>query len=256
MEVTLDDILKVAGAVTPLLLLLGGFFFNKKLERARTDRAAHENRLLEEFKSDKNRLLEEFKADNTHRDLLLQNELDRRKDETRAEREIARLHTQTLLDITKEKDRLSFAKLFERKYEIMAQIYKLIFTAYAALSQVIKVWDTGREGEDREEIEKRRRKDFVTAWNEFLQYVGQNGLFIGATLDGLLDQWFVEVNHSIIDWDMGGQYREMYKDRMAAYKKVRGMADTILKEMKAEMRRELGILDPKSEATTVENSTR
>lgn len=158
-----------------------------------------------------------------------------------------KLASQSAVEIEKLKSRLGataaerqlrFAKLHERRAEVIAKSYELLKALQSAMIGYVNIAQTGNSTDDE------RRKMAANAYNSFFEYLRTNAIFLPKETAQKLEALRLVYVKNFIGFQYGVANAEGDKDRINRWvqisDEVEKLSTTVIEELEDELRRLLG----------------
>lgn len=133
-------------------------------------------------------------------------------------------------------------------YQRLRQVHK------TTLSLINLVQVDGPDEQSKADGEKRRWMEHDSAWRELQEFHLANALYLGARLDGLVNDYMAGIIRAVAGWQAGRQSRGNVYDWSNAFSGLKALGETTLEQITREIRDTLGIRDASSGSESPDSS--
>ncbi|MDQ3300590.1 MAG: protein kinase [Myxococcota bacterium] len=133
-------------------------------------------------------------------------------------------------------------------YQRLRQVHK------TTLSLINLVQVDGSDEKSNADGEKRRWAEHDSAWRELQEFHLANALYLGARLDGLVNDYMAGIIRAVAGWQAGRQSRGNVYDWSNAFSGLKALGETTLEQITREIRDTLGIRDASSGSESPDSS--
>lgn len=133
-------------------------------------------------------------------------------------------------------------------YRRLRQVHK------TTLSLINLVQVDGPDEESRADGEQRRWTEHDNAWRELQEFHLANALYLGARLDGLVNDYMAGIIRAVAGWQAGRQPRGNVHDWSTAFNGLKTLGETTLEQITHEIRDALGIKDASTGSESPDSS--
>lgn len=142
---------------------------------------------------------------------------------------------QTELNHLKSKENIKFAKLHEKRFEVLAEIYKHINYLVVALQNSIIPLKTSEKNVSFEENEKKLLNDYRLVMFGFYEYFAINKIYLSVNIADLIDNLVMQSNIIVSE-----NVKNKGQGGMEVYNKLKEIVIPIKNEIEIEFRKVLG----------------